>query len=119
MVEELVLAALTGSPPATTAGDNVWRAPAPDDTGYPLVTFERISSFPTYSLAGSSGNDRCRIQVDCWAIHYAQAKQIAEEVRVAMEAAPFKGILVTDFDEFDEDAKVYRVTSDFHVRQKE
>ena len=119
MIEQSVLAALKGSPAATSAGDKVYALLLPDGTGYPAVTYQRISNVPVYSILGPSGLDQPRIQVDCWAETYAEAKTLAGEVRTAMEGAGFKGRLITDADDLDETVGAYRVTMDFYCWQKE
>ena len=119
MVETEILAALKGSPAATSAGDNVYALVLPDEADYPAVTYQRISNVPVNSLQGSSDIDQVRMQVDCWAQTYGAAKALAGEVRTLMEAAGFKGLLVTDSDDYDETARVYRVSMDFYCWQKE
>lgn len=119
MIEEDVLTALVGSPPATSADERVYALVLPDESSYPAITYQRISNVPVNSLSGSSDLDQVRVQVDCWATTYGAAKALAGEVRTAMEAAAFKGLLVTDADEFDDVAKVYRVSMDFYCWQKE
>jgi hypothetical protein len=119
VVEEDILAALTGSPPATSAGDNVYALVLPDGTDYPALTYQRISTVPVNSLAGSSGLDQVRVQIDCWAATYGAAKALADEVRPVMEAAAFKGLLVTDTDDYDEVTRLYRISMDFYCWQKE
>lgn len=119
MVEADILGALKGSPPATSAGDNVYAFLLPESATYPAITYQRISNVPVNSLAGRSNLDQVRVQVDCWAETYDAAKTLAGEVRTAMAAAGYKGLLITDADDFDQDARIYRVTMDFYCWQKE
>ena len=119
MIDELVLLALKGSPPATSAGDRVYKAPGEPGMTYPAITYQRIANQPVYSINGSSGIDRVRFQVNCWAATDGAARTLAAEARTAMEGASFKATLETDADDYDEGAKLYRVVMDFYCWEKE
>lgn len=118
-VELLVNAALTeGSPLPTIAGLRVYPLLRPEGAPVPAVTYQRVGNTPINSLDGSSGLDYVRIQFDSWAATYAEAKQLAREVRTAMEAAPFKALLVLDLDDYEQATRLYRITQDFNCWQK-
>lgn len=119
-VEKLVLAALLDDAPPgypTLAENRVYALRLPKNTTFPALSFQRISSEPVNSLDGSSGLDQVRLQVDCWAETYDQAKRLAAEVRDALEAGSFKALLATERDDFEEEARLYRVSSDFMLWQ--
>lgn len=121
MVEEQVLLALTsGSPSPTSAGSRVYGVVLPQvaqDEGLPAVSYQRISSAPVNDYDGHSNLDKVRIQVDAWARTYGAAKQLAGEIRAALTAASFKALLESDFDEFEEESKLYRVSTDYELWQ--
>jgi hypothetical protein len=113
-LEELVFAVLAGtSPPATGAGLRVYPLLAPQNAELPRITFARVANAPVNSLSGSSGLDAVRVQVDAWAKTFLGAKELAAEVRTAMEGASFKGLLQNDFDTYEPETKTYRVSLDF------
>ena len=117
MVEQEVLTALTaGSPSPTAAGDRVFALVLPQKVAaarVPAVSYQRVSNIPVVSLDGHSGLDHVRMQVDSWAGTYGAAKSLASEVRTAMTAAGFKGLLATDHDEFEPETGFYRVSADY------
>jgi hypothetical protein len=122
-VERLVLQVLaTGSPLPTSAGEKVYALILPQDSGFPSVSFQRISSVPTQSLAGASGLDLVRIQIDAWARTYKEAKDLAMQIRVAMDEAARDEVLKnrpdTGFDDYEPELRVYRATSDYLCWQK-
>lgn len=114
-VEADVFAVLTGQ---TAAGDRVYPLVRGQGTPLPALVYTRTGSAPVTSLAGSSGLDQVRVQVDCYAASYAAAKALAAEVRQLLEGASFKALLQTDFDFFEPDTQVYRVTQDYYCWQK-
>lgn len=116
-VESAVFAALSG---ATTAGARVYPMRRPDGSAVPAITYQRIASTPINGLQGSLGVDKVRIQVDCWAAGdvngYKAAKTLAAAARVALEAsADLHALLLTEGDDYEPDANLYRVTMDFSV----
>ena len=117
MVESEILTALTSVSP-TIAGGRVYAMVLPDGTDYPAVTYQRISAETHNSLSGWSGRDHVRMQIDCWAQGYDEAKRLAAEVRLAMEGAGFKGLMVNDSDDFEPDLELFRVSADYMVWQK-
>lgn len=120
MIEEQLLSVLlddsAGYP--TIAEDRVFALRLPEFTAYPAITFQRVASAPVNSVSGSSGLDYVRVQVDCWAEKYEEAKRTAEDVRRLLGAASFKALLATDRDEYDNEARVFRVINDFLMWQK-
>ena len=114
MVEAAVLTVLKGN---TAAGNNVFAVVLPNSATRPAITYQRIASVPVNSLAGSSGLDRVRMQIDCWAGTYQAAAELAEAVRTLMAAAGFGGLLDTDRSEFEVETKLYRFSSDYFVWQ--
>jgi hypothetical protein len=114
MVESLILSALKGN---TAAGNNVFALVLPSGTVRPAITYQRISTEPVNSIVGSSGLDRVRMQIDCWAGTFQAAVEIAEAVRTLMAAAGFQGLLDNQSSEFEEETRLYRVSSDFFVWQ--
>lgn len=118
MVEaEVLTALLSGSP--TLAGGRVYGGGViGDDEVMPAVSYQRVSTIAVNSLLGHSRLDHARVQVDCWADTYHEAKQTATEARLLMQAAGFKALLANEFDEYEPDTGRYRVSSDYMVWQR-
>ncbi len=102
---------------------------APQDITKPFVTFQRISSGRVKNLQGASFTAQTRFQIDCYATSYISARQIAEQLRLALDgwsdytANPaIKGsslITDSDFSITETDPKLYRVMMEFLITHDE
>jgi len=118
MVETEVIATLTAGSP-TLAGDRIYAHILPDGTAFPAISFQRVSTAAVNNLAGHALRDLVRIQVDVWARTYDEAKTVAAEVRQRMqEAAGFKGLMANEWDDFEPDTELFRVSGDYMVWQR-
>ena len=88
----------------------------PQGAALPDIILYRIDGAPDYHLSGPSGLVASRIQVDCWAFTYLEAKRIARAVDAAVSAARFTrgavrfdAVLIVDEsdDTFDETPDTY------------
>lgn len=114
-VELQVRAALSG---ATTAGARVFPLLRQEGAGLPAIVYTRAGTEPVDSLGGSSGLDAVRVQLDCYAQTFDEVKALAMAARPLMESAAFKGLLRSEFDAYEPDTKIYRVSMDFACWQK-
>lgn len=76
----------------------------------PYITWLMVSGMPHNYMADRPGIDAFRAQVDCWAPTAAEAKQIAEAVRNALE---LDAQCVSMFEDFDPETKLFRFSSDW------
>lgn len=81
-IQSDVVTALAG-----IADDRVYPNEAPEKTEFPYVVFQRISHEPLMTLAGYAGVTKSTFMFECWAKTYAEAMDLAEDVRTAIEAA--------------------------------
>lgn len=102
----------------TAAAGRVFPLLRGEGTALPAVVYSRVGNAPVTSLQGSSGLDQVRIQIDCYATTYAGAKNLAASIRPLLENADFKALMQTDFDFYEPDTKVFRVTQDYYCWQK-
>lgn len=65
--------------------DRIYPIQLPQAAALPAVTYQRISTVPYHHLEGYSGLTASRLQIDCWAVTYADAKGLAEAVRLALD----------------------------------
>lgn len=56
----------------------------PQGTALPGVVLNVISDAEGYTMAGRDGLSQGRVQVDCYATTYSQAKQLSRAVRAAL-----------------------------------
>lgn len=100
--------------------NRIYALVSPPGAPVPLITYQRISAIPINSLRGASGVVQARIQVDCWAATYEQAKDLAQAVRAALDAnAELGAVCLNSQDMQDEATREFRVIIDFSVWSKE
>lgn len=87
----------------------------PQNPVLPAIVYSRQASDPQYRLEGGSSLSQVRMQIECYAKTYDEAKAISADVRSAMEEASFKGTMIFDTDFYEPDVKLYRVIHDFYV----
>jgi hypothetical protein len=88
---------------------------------FPAVTYQRISTprIVTATLGGQNARVKCRMQLDCWAETFAQAKALAAAVRSAMlGAATFTAIALDERDMYEagdssDGLTLYRTSVDY------
>jgi hypothetical protein len=111
---------LANAPVAAIIGTCLYPVILPQSPTLPAVTYFRVSGGQENSLKGYSGLEHPRIQIDCWSLTYAGAKELANAVRAAMDlATTFKALCISDHDLFEDDTRIYRVSLDFSVWNKE
>jgi hypothetical protein len=92
----------------------------------PAIAYQRISDFPVRTLIGKSGLERPRIQIDCYANGYLEAKRIGKAVRDALDGyrAPvtvgeeqirIAAQIVADRDFYESDTRRHRYSLDAAV----
>jgi hypothetical protein len=67
------------------AGGRVHAMKLPQDPTLPALVFIRVSTMPTYSHSGFSNFTEARFQISCWAATYMAARQLAAQVRTALD----------------------------------
>lgn len=90
----------------------------PQGSALPAIVYSRVASNPQNRLQGGASIDQVRIQVDIYATTYKQTKDLATQVRTAMESADFKATLQSDEDFYEPDVKYYRVSMDFYTWER-
>ena len=101
----------------------------PDDPVYPCASFQLISDVPDYLLNQSRATEVKRLQVDTWSggassASYLTSKNVQTAIRAALEL--FSGQLsegtwvnsiqvANEVDGYEQDARVYRTTTDYLI----
>lgn len=118
MIEQDVYARLTADPAVSALVDTrVYPSILPQTPTLPAVSYARISAIPTYSLAGRSSLRHATIEINAWAMTYAEVKALAEAIEDAMDAdgSAFKAVQITDQDLYESDIKIYRVLAEYSI----
>ena len=111
-------------------GDRIYPLLMPQNSTYPGIVYQKISGFHQKSHQGSSGLARTRIQFTCWAKTYAESKNVAEQLRLALEGYRgmmggesgvnvHAGLLQNDLDHYEPEADAFNVVVDFFFWHKE
>jgi hypothetical protein len=92
---------------------------APQGSDMPFIVYNRISSGREYSLGGYSRLENPRMQIDCYAATYSEAKALSEAVTTAMRGATTFSVSWDDPRESFEEDETYRISMDFSVWNSE
>ena len=104
---------VAASPVTALVGQRISPVERAQNTELPCVVLTRVSLAPTNSLATVPNLDSNRVQLDAYATTYAEARQVADACRAALETA---GVTMeVEIDGFEPDVTEYRVTQDFLI----
>lgn len=81
---------LADAPIAAIVGDRVYPGRRLQGSAFPSIVSTRISGQPLYVDEGRAGLLNARMQVDCWAQTYTDAKTLARAVDTLLSA--FSGV---------------------------
>lgn len=85
----------------------------------PAVGFTRVSAERSSAMGSDNGIVFARFQVDSWAKSYVKVRQVAEQVRQALQR--FTGGVITDIfivgevDLYEKGTRIHHVATDFKV----
>lgn len=79
----------------------------------PCIVLTRVAVTPQNALDGFADLDGNRVQADVWASTYAEARQVADAARAALQAAGYT--LQLEVDDFDSEVREYRVIQDWSI----
>ena len=86
MEEALIARLLADSGVAAVVGTRVFPGARPQASALPAIVLNRISGGPEYADDGEVGLEQGRIQIDCWAATYSEAKLLARAVTACLSA---------------------------------
>ncbi len=75
------LTALVGAPP----NDRIYRVRLPQDVTLPAVRFAKVAVERIGAMGADPGLARARYQFSCWANDPDQARDVAEQIRAALQ----------------------------------
>ncbi len=127
MEAQLIAILLADTGVSTLVGTRIWPGRRQQGGALPAIILNRISGAPIYTNDGETGLERARIQIDCWAKTYPEAKNTARAVQTAISAfageespVRFRNILLdTEQDESEAGSNqaeyLYRTRQDYIV----
>lgn len=93
MEENLISLLLSDSGLSALVSSRIHPGSLPQGATLPAIVMNRISGAPQYSDEGETGLNEARVQLDCWADTYSQAKLVARAVIARLSA--FSGTVGT------------------------
>lgn len=86
MIEEALYSRLTGfSGLANLIGARVYEHLQPQNPVYPAVVYTRVSAARVTAMGADPGLVHSRFQIDAWSLGAKEARDVAEQVRQALE----------------------------------
>ena len=86
MEEALIAHLLSDSGVSALVSNRVHPGSLPQGAVLPAIVMNRISGGPQYADEGETGLNEARVQFDCWADSYPQAKRVARAVTARLSA---------------------------------
>lgn len=78
---------------AALVGTRIYTLQADQKAAHPLVILQEISGVPEYSSDGEAGIAQSRVQVSNWSTTHAQARSLANKIRLSLSG--FRGDIGT------------------------
>jgi hypothetical protein len=86
MEEGIITRLLADSGVIAKVGTRVFPGSRPQASALPSITLNKISGAPLYADDGETGLAESRLQIDCWATSYSDAKLTARAVIASLSA---------------------------------
>ena len=124
MEEDLRAYLLTLSAITDLIGQRVYFIKLPQDTTFPALTINRISTQRRRSHGGNSNLTRPRIQLTCFAETYLATKAISTQIVNALESyvgtmgstQVYDSFVENELDLYDSESKIYYLPIDVMIR---
>jgi hypothetical protein len=122
--DKIVYAVLSGhAGTVALVGTGIYPGVAPESAGTPRIVYQEITLLPVSAMGSDTGLMRSRMQVSVWGADYTQSKDVADQVRDALQR--YRGTaggievqacyLESSVDLYDEDARRLGVAIDFDI----
>lgn len=127
MIEEVLHTRLSGfAGLATLVGDRVYPNIMPQNVTLPAVSFRRVTSRRERAMVADPGIVRGRFQFDAWASTYDAARDVREQIRLALErwdttvdTAVDTIFVESEVDLYEDDTEIHHLVIDFEVIYRE
>jgi len=109
-IEQTIFTALS-----SLANSRVYPLIAPEKVAMPYIVYTKVASVPENTLDGGATIDLVRMQIDIYESNYSLAKSLADSVRLELEGLSIKATMQSEFDFFETDLHIYRVSQDYLI----
>ncbi len=108
-------------------GARVYPVVLPQDPTYPAIRYQQIAGARAQAMGSNTGLVNTTVQIDSYSDSYEEARQVAEEVRAALQRfqGTVAGVAIESvfvdgpLDVFEDQIKKFRVQQDFTVWHRE
>ncbi len=108
-------------------GTRVYPVVLPQDPVYPAVRYQQTAGERTQAMGSNTGLVNTTVQIDSYSESYEEAREVAEEVRAALQrfqgtvaGVEIESVFVNGpLDVFEDQIKKFRVQQDFTVWHRE
>ena len=84
--EALFLHLKNYAPLVDLVGQRIYPLVSPQNSTLPVITYQKISQVRERTLSSPAPKVvRARFQISCWAASYAEVKEVAEQVKAALQ----------------------------------
>jgi len=123
-MERAIFDILTNDGPVSTVTTEISPNEIPQESGFPAITFQRISNAPEDTKDGPSTLDVIMLDVDIWADVYTDGKDLADKVRTALDrkSGTFDEQVIqsirfqTDRELFDDNLEIHHFNQEYSIR---
>jgi hypothetical protein len=123
MLEQLRTFLIADAPLQALVVDRVHPLVLPQKPALPAITLQTVSALEGAHSEGADGLARPRVQIDAWSERYRSAVEVADRVKALLHG--YRGALgdrqcagaffADRRDLYEADAKLHRVSQDFHL----
>lgn len=98
----------------------------PQNVTLPAISYRRVTAERISAMGSDSGVVRARFQFDVWAVSYADARAVTEQLRGALQRwRNASGTVIQDtfflneIDLYEDETRVHHVAVDFEINYEE
>lgn len=111
----------------TLVADRIHPLVLPQNTAYPAITYSKVSGVRETAMVVDPGVAHPVFQFSCWDLSYSAAKDVKEQVRIALErySGIYNGVeildayVINETDLYDPTIEVAQITLDMEVWHRE
>lgn len=128
-IEELIFTRLSGfAGLAALVSTRIYLGVLPQNAAMPAVSWRRVTDATPQpqQLAGQPDLIRARFQFDCWATTYASARNVRDQVRLALKRWSDIGppvvqvaFAISAIDLYEDDTELHHLIADYEINYEE
>lgn len=114
---------LAHTPLSDLVGERIYILKLPQNPVLPAITYFRVSSPRHHDINVSFA----RFQFDSWALSYSEVRDVAKEIRKAIQREKgiwdgvkvIQGVYINETEMYENETEIYHIASDFKIIYRE